>query len=440
MPVFNETRTSVRQAIGRSRGLLLDTLAVTTATPALVRAEDAVFRNAKDGRGLGLYVVSGGGSGQSRTVVSMTAHVIGTGCLFYPNLAFSPVPSTNAIIELWKGVTADDVNGFIDDSIRRAARRVLEHKEDYSIQLGDPLRHWGSFERWPLGSTSVPSGWNEESGSGSVARNAVTKYSGRYALAQTNADSNAYILETDDIRGFPELAGEVVSVRAKVYATTGARVRMNLSDGTQVFNSGFHDGNGGWDGNSGVPISIDAVTISGALTELRVQLEIQTGGVLTAYWGKVWIEHNGLVYDFDLPVAVTPATADETGFAYVSEVWLESQSRDGEFNVRIPTDFWDIDRDSSTPRIVFKRGLIDQLVRSGRQVKLIGQRPARLPAADTDNLEVDPEYVRASAAYRILDQMPWDDMDRSKRDRLSREAENLLQDITTGVYPDSVSV
>ena len=170
-----------------------------------------------------------------------------------------------------------------------------------------------------------------------------------------------------------------------------------------------------------------------------MQLEIQTGGVLTAYWGKVWIEHNGQVYDFDLPVAVSPATADETGFAYVSEVWLESQSRDGEFNVRIPTDFWDIDRDSATPRIVFKRGLIDQLVRSGRQVKLIGQRPARLPAADTDNLEVDPEYVRASAAYRILDQMPWDDMDRSKRDRLSREAEGILQDITSGVYPDSVS-
>ena len=86
-----------------------------------------------------------------------------------------------------------------------------------------------------------------------MARNAVTKYSGRYALAQTNDNASAYILETDDIRGFPEFAGEVVSVRAKVYVTTGARVRMNLSDGTQVFNSGFHDAAAAGTGTAAFP-------------------------------------------------------------------------------------------------------------------------------------------------------------------------------------------
>ena len=141
MPVFQETRTTVRQSIGGPRGLLLDVLAVTQASPGAVRLQDAAFRNADQGRGLNLYVINGSAAGQARTTVSMTPLVIGTGCIFYAHLDFSPTPSTDSSIELCRGIKPTEVNAHIDEAIRAAARKILDHKEDYSIQLGDPLRH-----------------------------------------------------------------------------------------------------------------------------------------------------------------------------------------------------------------------------------------------------------------------------------------------------------
>ena len=444
MPTFLESRNSVRQAIGRTSGKMLQgrTYAVTSGTPALVRAEDLLLRTDDFGRGLELYVASGNGSGQARTIVSTAAFVQGTGSIVYPHVDFNPAPSTNSAIELWRGIQAQTVNGFIDDAIRNASRRYLQHKEDYSIQLGDPLRHWGSFERWPDGNSNTPDGWNEDSGDGTVAREATLVYSGRYSLTQVNTDANAYILESDDIPNLANFAGEIVSVKAKLNVTTNGRVRINLVDGSNTFSSGFHSGTGGWNGkDADNPIAIENVTIASNPSELRVQLEIQTGGVVTATWGKIWMEHDGQVYDFELPADIDPATAaEETAFATISEVWAESTITPGEFNTLIPAEFYRIDRDSATRRIIFTKGVIDQFSSPGRQVKIIGQRPARLPTADTQNLEVDPEYVRLQALYSLFDAMAWDDMDRSKRDRFERLATAKLADITTGVYPDSVVV
>ena len=442
MPVFQETRTTVRQRIGGARKLLIDTLTITDATPALVRAADAAFRNADQGRGLNLYTVGGGGAGQSRTVVSMTELVVGTGCLFHVHLNFTPAPSTNSSIELCRGIPATEVHEYIDDPVRAAARLILDHKEDYSIQLGDALRHWGSFERWPEGSgvLNPPDGWNNTSGNDVVQRESVIKFSGRYALHQRNTDANEGVIESDDIPEWPKFAGEVVSVFAKVYSTTGARVRLQLLDGVNTFNGNLHDGSGGFDGASGEPISIDAVTVAQNLTQLRVRLTILTGGQVDAYWGKVWIEHDGRVYDFELQAETAPGTSDETAFAYISEIWAESRTQAGEFNTRIPNEYWTIDAGSTVRRLIFTKGLIDEFGGRGRQIKVIGQSHPRLPQADTDNLEVDPEYVRVSASYRVMEHLPWNELNRSMRDRFNREAKDLLQDITTTPYPDAIQV
>src|SRR3990167_9157294 len=146
MPIFQETRNSVRQAIGRTTGKMLGTYTVTIGSPSSVRAANLFLREASLGKGMELYVYTGGGSGQSRTVISATAGVQGTGSILYPHLNFSPAPSTNASIELWRAASAPDVTASTHAAIRNAARRILDHKEDYSFTLGDPLGHWGAFQ------------------------------------------------------------------------------------------------------------------------------------------------------------------------------------------------------------------------------------------------------------------------------------------------------
>lgn len=381
--------------------------------------------------GIHIYVATGGGAGQARTIISLSTFTQGTGIYLHPQLNFSPAPSTDASFELWRTILPVNVNGMIDDSIRRVAKKFLQHKEDSSIHMGDPLRHWGSFERWPDGAALAPDGFTLTGTNATVARESVIKYSGRYSAAVTNGASQTAYLESDNIPGWPKFAGEVVSIRAKVYVTTANRVRLQLLDGVDTNSGTYHPGTGGWE-----EIEIANITVNAGATQLQLRLTTDTGTAITAYWGKAWMEHDGKVYDFELPASGTT----ETAFAYISEVWAESLIAPGEFNERVPNEFWDIDGDSTTRRIIFKRGLIDQYVAPGRGVKLVGQRHARLPTADTDNLEVDPEYVRRQASVYVMDSLPWTDTDRSRRDRLSRDAEQLLQEITTAVYPDAAFV
>ena len=442
MPMYPESRNSVRQSIGSQLNLMVGrrTYTVTDGSTASARMEDLIIRDSSMGQGLELYVASGGGAGQARTVVSTTPFVAGTGSIVVPHVPFSTAVSTDSAIELWRGIEASAVNGFIDDAIRNSSRRMLQPKEDYAIQLGDPLRHWGSFERWPLGAAAAPSGWTLTATGGSVAREASLVFSGRYSALVTNGNGETAYLESDNIPDFAQFAGLVVSVKAEVYTTTGARVRLQLLDGVTTHNGELHDGLGGWNGTAGEPIKIDQVTLSDALTQLKVRCTTLTGTVVTAYWGKVWMETGIGVYEFDLPAAISPSVGDETGFAYISDVFVESPTSPGTFNIRVLNEFWDIDGDSSTRRIVFVKGKIDQYVTFGRQVKLVGQRYARLPASDTDNLEVDPEYVRLRTMYSVMDSLPWDEMDRSRRDRFDREAQAKLADITTAIAGDSVPV
>ena len=293
MPIFSADRTTVRQAIGGGLGIMHGPFAVTEAsggTAPLVNSIALPFRNNDQVLGMSLYVASGGGSGQERVVTTATVIGVPSGMGLRIDRAWTTVPSTNGTFELWERVTPGRVNSFINDAIRGASRRVLEHKVDYSVQLLDLLMHWGSFERWPDGTTSAPDGWTLTGSGGTVTRNAVVKYAGRYSAAVAAALNTATFLESDDIPEWPKFAGNIVTVRAKVYTTTSGRVRVQILDGVNTFSSGYHDGLGGWDGNAGAPIIINGVTLSNALTQLRVRLTTDSGAALTVYWGKVWVD------------------------------------------------------------------------------------------------------------------------------------------------------
>ena len=308
MPVFDETRNTVRQAIGRQTGRMLGTFAVTAATSGFVDTVDWAIRNADQGTGLGLYVYVGGGLGQSRPTHT-SAVLSGTGARLYVQPAFTTIPSTNASFELWHGILAVDVNNWIDDAIRQAARRVLDHKEDTSIQLDDQLRHWGSFERWPDGIAAAPDGFTLNGTGAAVARESSLVYSGRYSAKLTNQVSQAAYLETDSIPNFAALAGKQATLKAKVYTTTASRVRISLLDGVNTWNSNYHDGNNGWNGDATNPLAIEAVTLALNPTQLKVQLRIESGAAISVYWGKVWLAVGDHIYEWDLPQSGSVETA-----------------------------------------------------------------------------------------------------------------------------------
>lgn len=449
MPVFSVSRSDIRQAVGRQTGHLFGRrlYTVTAATNAsgigggggYLDLVDLPVPSPSRVTGLVGYVPTGGGNTTvGRTVVSaLTGSPVGvpSGTRLYWDRVFSPVPSTNALMELWEGVNPDTINQFIADAVKQAGRTFLDHKEDYAIQLDDLLGHRGSFERWPGGAAAVPDGWSEASGAGAVARESTIIYKGRFSLRQRNTASNAYVLETEDLPGFPRLGGKTVTAKAKLFTVAGSRIRLNIDDGVSVTNGTQANGTGGTGTDAWEEVSAEK-TLSNALTKLRVQLDIATGGQITAYWGKVWLEIDEHIYEFDLPESST----GDTGFAYLSEVWLESDAQAGVYNVRLPIDYWDVSRDTYPRKLILRKGWTEHLMTAGRGVKLVGQRFPRVPTADSDMMEVDPEYLRRAVLVNVLDSTTRSEMDRSRRDRWAKEAQDYLRDHQAAVYPDAVQV
>jgi len=446
MPTASLSRSDVRQAIGRTIGLLYGgrTYSVTSATTAggsgagWLNIVDLPIANADELDGYGLYIASGGGLGQARTVVSLlntSPAGIPSGSRLYPDRAFAPVPSTNAALEIWRAGNADVVNEFIADAIRSVGHRLLQHKEDAAIQLDDALGAWGSFERWPSGSSSAPLGWTLNGAGAAVAREGTVVYSGRHAAKVTNQAATAAYLETDNLPNYGGLAGKSITVYAKCFTATASRARIAIDDGVAQTYSSYHDGATGWDGNGGTILSATQ-TISGSPTKLTIQVRTESGDAINVYWGKVWVDAGEHIYEYNLPESDT----GETGFAYISEVWLENEAVDGVFDKRLTTDYWDINRDVSPRRLVFRKGMVERWLRAGRQVRVIGQRFPRVPAADTDIIEVSPEYVRAATSVMLIDSMPYDEGSRSRRDRLENYARRFEESVASAPYPDSVAV
>ena len=145
-------------------------------------------------------------------------------------------------------------------------------------------------------------------------------------------------------------------------------------------------------------------------------------------------------YAYNLP----EATTSQKAFAYVSEVWIEDGLVSGVYTHRMPNEWWYINTDSHPRQLVFHEDLWDPSIYIsegvGRTVRVFGQAFPRAPESDTAVLDVDPEYVRKAALVGIWDSMPWNEMDRSRRDRYEREVKEYLERNRTPVHPDAVRV
>lgn len=146
MPTASLSRNTVRQEIGRSSGLLFGrrTFSVTAASPTQFDSVDLPVAAADTLLGKMVYIPSGGGSGQARTVVSsLTTSPMGvpSGSRLYLDRGWTTVPSTNAAIELWDKVWPETVNELIKDAVRAVGKRVLQHKEEEIDLLDDTFTY-----------------------------------------------------------------------------------------------------------------------------------------------------------------------------------------------------------------------------------------------------------------------------------------------------------
>jgi hypothetical protein len=134
MPTASLSRNQVRQNIGRSAGFLFGgrVYAVTTASPTQLDSVDLPVAEAETLLGKMVYIPTGGGAGQARTIVSaLTASPVGvpSGSRVFLDHAFAPVPSTNALLEVWDRVSPQAVNELIGDAVRAVGTKILQHKE-----------------------------------------------------------------------------------------------------------------------------------------------------------------------------------------------------------------------------------------------------------------------------------------------------------------------
>jgi hypothetical protein len=128
---------------------------------------DLPIANADELTGTQIYIPTGGGSAQTRTVVSLlNASPVGvpSGSRVYPDRVFSPVPSTNATFEFWHRIGPDVVNEFISDAVRSVSTRILRHKEDTSLALTTDVYVYNL----PTGFAYISEVWFEDAGTDDI--------------------------------------------------------------------------------------------------------------------------------------------------------------------------------------------------------------------------------------------------------------------------------
>lgn len=441
MSVATPSRQDVRRSIGRGTGLLYDgeVYAVTVGSPSQVSSVELPFRSSDQGLGLYAYISDGPGAGLQGVVVSASAVGPPSGSVLYLDRGVASVPSSSSSFELWK-VNTKIVHEAIDDAIREAQLRVMLPHTDYGIIIGDHLRN-GAFDRWNAGDSSAPDNWTLTGSGASVAKNTnrAYVYAGRYSMALTNGASQAANIESDDIPNFPAFAGETITVKAKIYTTTASRVTIEVTDGVTTTESSAHDGNNGWDGDGGATIAVSNFTIAANPTKLTVNIKISSGGAITPYIGRVWVEGLPFNYEYELPAR------SNNGFTYISEVWAEGDT-DGVFDIPVAVmhgmnPIFNIDM-SQEPRRMRFTNLADAYNRPGfRQLKIVGLRFPVLPTAETSAIEVDPEFVRLRASQHLIDAREvMSEMDRSRRDRFEAAANGRLDRMQANIPPDSIPV
>jgi hypothetical protein len=435
MPIFNVPYAEIRTQVARLIQDLVASGTVINPTMTTINASTLVQQRTDQLKGNWLYFNGGGLSQLERPIGAfavISAPAPGSGGRIeviesFVNSVGSPAaPSTNTTFEVYRRIQPASYNEAILRNIRRVASKMLVPVFDHAVVLNTRIRN-GTFQYFTAGITLAPDDWTT-SGAGTLARRngpgAETYPNIPHSVRLINTNSNPFSIFQDIFPAGP-LAGEQFTARATVYCETAARVRIQVTDGVNTFNSEYHDGQGDNE------LEITGESIGADPTRVRLDLRIETGGVINATWKKAGIVVGDTVYEHELP----------TNLMWLERIFVEGDT-DGNFSEEIPGRYWYIDNSQSTPRLVFIKGLFEPTF--GKVLRVIGQGHAGVPSAEIDNLEVDPQYVVYRTAEELLAQLPWGEQDRKNwRDKHLtnlRAADALEKRLSTRVRAGSKQV
>lgn len=393
MPIISKDLRTLHRELAVALGDLVGEGTVTAATVSQIQTKDLIHQRVDQLRGHHIYLHTGGGSPQDRVITAFTPYsVAGQQATVQVLQQFNPVPSTNTQFFVHRLFSGTQYNEAIIQAVRRVVRRQLTDKVDTSLVLDSRLEN-AAFQLWSGGTSAAPDGWTLVGTGASVVQETGLVYPGTlYSAKLTNgASQEAYLSQS--IADYANFAGESFNLKVTVYTSTAGRVRVRVTDGVNTWNSDYHDGQGA------KTLEITGQTLAANLTALTVQLRIETGSSISAYWQKALLDVGGHRYSY--PLSTWP-----TGFVYVDTVRMEGV-QDGVFDVVVPDEWWYIDRANKS--LVF---LPQWFVPSaGKLLQIQGQAYPAEPATETDKVEVDSEYVLRQAGVYLLTSLPWGTVD-----------------------------
>lgn len=422
-PIINKDLKTIHEELARSLGDLVGKGTIATPTASQISTQDLVQQRSDQLKGQHIYFYSGGGVQQDRDITAFTPYSVAGGYAIAQVLRpWSPVPSTNTQFFVHKRWSGQQYNDAITQAVRRVMRRQLTAKFDRSIVLDSRLLN-SKFEKWSNGTISAPDDWTLNGTGASVAQETGIVYPNTlYGAKLTNqANEEAYLSQS--VADYPNFTGKTFSVKVLAYTTSGTRVRVRVTDGVNTWNSDYHNGFGLR------TLEILDRTITETLEDLQVQLRIESGVSIDAYFLKVTFEVDGHVYEY--PLSTWPS-----GFVYVDSVWVEDDKQ-GVFNRKLPDDYWYIDRASK--KLALLRHMFTP--EAGKVVEVRGQAYPREPSAETDAIDADNEYVLRRAGVTLIESLPWGSADseglRERYFAWRDEAERMERMMTTRARPNA---
>lgn len=320
---------------------------------------------------------------------------------------------------IWK---FEEYNNAIDNAHDIARKRhLIEHVDESEIT--DNLLLDGLMSSWDSSTSS--NNWTEDANS-TFTRESSVKY-GRYFSGKLVTDGTNIGSLSQSVAEFPKYAGKAANLYMWIYCATADRLRIRLTDGVNTWNSDYHDGTDGF-----VKIELLNKTIDESATELTASMQVSAGAAVTAYLGRA-----------DLRCPGKDSLSSQVGYYYTGDVSAnfislsQVELETGIHNVFNPLSNYDW----SIVGAEGDRQLYIPNAPSGRAIRVVGQRSAVKPTADTSSLELKDAFVESWAIMVLLRRKPsLDTTDERLLSYSTQQAFMLLDHFTKRYHANSVMV
>lgn len=428
------TRASILVDAARKSGLLAREGRATAATSTTITdTENLIHQNNNDLQHHEVYIQAGTGVDQDPRRTSGST----SGSSLITVATFDTTPDTTSDYLLFQPSVvfiSRLLRDGVDGAMRRILPRFLVSKTNYEYVLQDLLWGFGSMQRWTSGTTSAPDGMTLD-GNSSIARSSTIPNQLLFSAAVTSDGSNSGSLSRS-VSQFGQYHDLTVSLYGWLFANTGSRVTLRVTDGISTNNSDALTTTSRWfEIGPGRDINIEALEIAEQPTELTASMRISSGGAVVANVTDMRLilgGHN--LQRFELP-SVNGYGSELTTFRWVNSVIVESNPGTWEFPKanEINPDFITFPDEEGTRYMNISK--LDLTTMQNRRLLIRGEEGPALLTSNTGTTSVDSDFLSAYAAWYALRSLPNKSSDNKTRmdelERDWRELDRLIRDKPT---------